>query len=40
MAPYGRRKFVLDLWLGILLAMATILSVQVVLMIPYGFSHP
>jgi hypothetical protein len=38
MAPHDRSEFVLDLWLGILLAMATILAVELVLIIPYGFS--
>jgi hypothetical protein len=36
-APYDRRKFVLDFWLGILLTMATIIALALVLMIPYGF---
>jgi hypothetical protein len=40
MAPYDHRKFVLDFWLGILLAMATIVAIELVLIIPYGFSHP
>jgi hypothetical protein len=40
MGPYDRSKFALDFSLGILLAMAAILVIEVVLMIPYGFSRP
>jgi hypothetical protein len=31
------RKLVLDFWLGILLAMATVLSIALVLIMPYVF---
>jgi hypothetical protein len=34
MASYDRRKFVLDFWLRILLAMATIFAVALLLTIP------